>query len=230
VEGGADHLDINPTDPNHLISLWCDGVYRSSDGGQGWTRLPGSEVPPHAQADFGRGRCNRGYIYVSYTDTSGEIRIQRTTDDARTWQTLPPTGFHYLNQLVIDPKDARWVYLLTGDGFHVSTDAGTTWRTANDGLEPGGEQDPIGYSGSIGSLVVDQISRPPPGAPSTLYVVNIVFEGARQIDRWNGKDRWEVFTYGINAEPPTQLLMVNDPARPVLLVFAWSGLYRVFLR
>src|SRR5438876_3897326 len=84
LTGGPYSLDINPTDPNHLVAMQCDGVYKSVDGGQHWSKLPGTGVPNYDGQLMARGVNNRAYIYAVYASEGGTAAIQRTTDDGAT--------------------------------------------------------------------------------------------------------------------------------------------------
>jgi len=134
VQGGPWNIDINPADPDHLIALQCDGVYRSTDGGRSWSKLSGTGIANHTAVLLARGVNDRKVIYVAYATEGGNVTIQRTMDDARTWQTLHTANFYNPHDLAVDPADARHVYFVGAQAFYSSADAGQSWNLHNEGL------------------------------------------------------------------------------------------------
>ena len=86
---GPANIDVNPTDPTHLLGIRCDGVYRSTDSGATWTKLPGTGVTNFDGRTLARGVTDRTVIYAAYLSEGGSLTLQRTTDDGRTWQDAP---------------------------------------------------------------------------------------------------------------------------------------------
>ena len=136
VTGGPWDLDINPTNPNQLVGLQCDGVYKSTNGGQTWAKLPGTGVPNYDGATLTRGVNDRTTIYAVYASEGGTAAIQRTTDDARTWQILPTQNMYGLHDLGVDPKNARHIYFVGGSGFYASADGGRPGTSSTKGWKP----------------------------------------------------------------------------------------------
>jgi photosystem II stability/assembly factor-like uncharacterized protein len=233
VSGSPYSIDINPDDPDHMVALECAGLVRSLDGGMTWQRLPGTGVAGLGATRLARGISDRTTLYVVYTSYAGYAGggvssvLQRTTDDGRTWATLPFRDCRYPYDLVVDPLDARRVYLPCTSGFFVSADAGDTWEPQNGGLLTDAEVDfPAPYP--MSQVALDRVGSPPPGATHTLYFFHIVFEGMRSLVRWNGKDTWEHVRDTPDYRPDVCcLLMLNDPAAPALLTATAEGIYRM---
>jgi photosystem II stability/assembly factor-like uncharacterized protein len=226
VTGGPFELDINPSNPNHLDGLKCDGLYRSIDGGKTWTKLPGVELSNYTPSILARGVNNRSYMYVVHASEGGSIAVQRTSDDGRTWQTLQTPEFYGPADFVVDPLDARHVYLVAGSGFYASSNAGDRWNRLSKGLEPTNAD--LGSYLQLSDLVLDRFSPPPRGATATLYVGSYGDDKVKPagIFRWNGNDAWVPFAPAPNGEGIRQLLVVNDANVPTLIAATDTGLYR----
>lgn len=130
---GFDTLDVNPTDPSHLVAANCDGVQKSLDGGATWRVVPGSKLTDVDcnSADLYRGIDDRKTIYVlSDVGEGGGSALLRTYDDGVTWQRADMTvdgGAGYLvgiRGLVVHPDDARHVYLSDLQSFYSSDRGG----------------------------------------------------------------------------------------------------------
>jgi photosystem II stability/assembly factor-like uncharacterized protein len=222
--GGPANLDINPTDPTHLLGIRCDGVYRSTDSGQTWTKLPGTTVTDRDGRYLARGVNDRTVIYAAYLSEGGSTTIQRTTDDGRTWQASPAESLQGTTALVVDPTNARRVYALTSSGLFASTDGGQTWAHQDQGLEHAGP-DVSGNPLIVTNLVFDQTSRSAAGTAPTLYLGETGFERAARLRRWTGT-QWVTVT-----ELPTQTvrrLWLAGPARgTALLAGTEQGIFRL---
>jgi hypothetical protein len=200
-----------------------------------WQRLPGSGVPGLGAAYMAREASDRSTIYVVYANFVGyggggiSSVVQRTTDDGRTWANLPFRDCAFPYDLVLDPVDARHIYLPCTSGFFVSTDAGDNWTAQNGGLNKDGMiDDPAPYP--MSEIAFDSISKPPPGASHMLYMFHVVFEVRRSLMRWNGIDAWEdVGNTPVYDHSVCCLLMLNDPASPALLTAIGEGIYKRIL-
>jgi photosystem II stability/assembly factor-like uncharacterized protein len=168
-KAGAQSIGAIKVDPQNPKTLWVgtgetwvrnsvsvgDGVYKSTDGGDSWTRtgLEASEriariaIDPKASDTVFV--CVTGHLY----DDSKERGVYRTKDGGKTWENVlfvaEDTG---CGDLAMDPQDARVLYagmwqvrrkpyfFTSGgpkSGLYKSTDGGTTWRRITKGLPDG---------------------------------------------------------------------------------------------
>jgi photosystem II stability/assembly factor-like uncharacterized protein len=235
LSGSAYNIDINPSNPDHLVALQCEGPVRSLDGGMSWERLPSSGVADLSAAYMAREASDRSTIYVVYSNFTayggGGISsvVQRTIDDGRTWTNLPFRDCAFPYDLVLNPADARHIYLPCTSGFFVSTDAGDNWTAQNDGLHKDGMiDDPAPYP--MSEIALDHISKPPSGASHMLYMFHVVFEVTRSLVRWDGVNTWEKVGDTPGYDPDVCcLLMLNDPSSPALLTATGEGIYKRIL-
>ncbi len=132
-----------------------DGVYRSSDGGDSWTRVGLeqteriSRIVIHPKDAATVYVCALGAMSADHPDRG----VYRTTDAGKTWEKIlfvaPTTG---CADLAIDPQDPTRLYAGMwqfrrqpwhftsggpGSGLYRSTDGGATWSRLSAGLPPG---------------------------------------------------------------------------------------------
>ena len=233
VSGSPYDIDINPDDPDHLVALECAGPVRSLDGGLTWQSLPGTGIAGLGAKKMAHGISDRTTIYIVYANFAeyggGDIpsRVQRTTDDGRTWDTLGFSDCRYPYDLVVDPLNVGNVYLPCTSGFFASRNLGDTWVPQNGGLLKDGEVDnPAPYP--MSEVALDRISAAPAGATHTLYLFHIVFERMNSLMLWDGIDTWEIIGNTPEIRPDVCcLLMLNDPTAPALLTATSDAIYRL---
>ncbi len=126
---------------NSLQGEGTGGLYKTTDGGQNWTKLDGAsglDVLSVAVDPSGR-------VYVGATDNhswSLEGGLFRSTDEGTTWQNVldqPRVGL-----VLVDPEDPEIVYAASQPwwnfvsgldaGFYRSADAGDAWEQVNTDL------------------------------------------------------------------------------------------------
>src|SRR5690606_5605482 len=77
-------IDINPTNPDHLVAANCNGVHKSTDGGRTWRVLPGSALAQGScnHASLYRGVDDRKTMYVLHdVGEGGGSLLARSVDD-----------------------------------------------------------------------------------------------------------------------------------------------------
>jgi photosystem II stability/assembly factor-like uncharacterized protein len=117
------------------------GVFRTADGGEGWTSVGGAHFGDERQMSY------NNTIAVHPTDPDvvlcGGVDLHRTADGGTTWQQVThwdadrgATDYaHADHHAVIMPAaDPGRVYDLNDGGMDLSTDAGLTWQNHSNGL------------------------------------------------------------------------------------------------
>ena len=166
---GAIDLVMNPKNPNVLYAAMYEktrlpwqlvpdgpgsGIYKTTDGGEHWTRLTGGLPQTHV------GRIgldiylrNPEILYAVVendnprtTPVAGQRgqrppgvqsvmggEVYRTDDGGATWKKMnadnydvSPKGPYYFNQIRVDPNNDQSIFV-TQDGFRHSLDGGRTW-------------------------------------------------------------------------------------------------------
>ena len=148
---GRTALAISPSDPDVLYAIAQDensgtsdlvlGVFRSSDGGDNWTNIAGSEFANERQMSYGN------TIAVHPTDPNiaicGGVDLHLTTDGGATWKQVThwdsprgnPDYAHADHHAVVMPAASPGrIYSANDGGFDVSNDVGSTWQNRSNGL------------------------------------------------------------------------------------------------
>ena len=135
-------LTVDPSD-RHIIwaGVEVDGVRRSLDGGETWTRIAGGLSDPDIHDVAVRTAGNRNTVL-----TSTPREIFTSTDKGESWQGLgvgKQFGLPYCRSLALKTDDPNTVFVATGDGAAGSTgaiqrskDGGQSWERLPLPVEP----------------------------------------------------------------------------------------------
>ena len=144
---GAAELAMDPNDPKIIYaSMWqfrrlpwtfhsggpADGIWRSQDGGQTWTRLSGHGLPTGimGRSAVAIAPSNSKRIYA-LIEAKGGI-VWRSDDGGANWKmvsadTIADQRPFYFTHISVDPKDENKVYGISND-LAMSTDGGVKWK------------------------------------------------------------------------------------------------------
>ncbi|MFF1506156.1 cellulose binding domain-containing protein [Streptomyces sp. NPDC058326] len=122
-----------------------NAVYRSTDAGATWTRLPGQ--PTGYLAHKGVLDAENGYLYLAYSDTAGPYdggkgQVWRYATATGTWTDISPVAeadtYHGFSGLTVDRQRPGTVMVSAYSSWYPdtqlfrSTDSGGTWTRAWD--------------------------------------------------------------------------------------------------
>ncbi len=140
---------IDPENPNLIVA--CTGwgpyqgvagdIWRSTDGGQTWTRVnPVSAIWSDMAISARNPSTGVRYYYAVGHGNPG--RLLRSTNRGQTWTVLTPpfpSGNKSSLRVATSPTVPERVYLLSGDDSQVwvSNDAGNTWTALNPSVDGG---------------------------------------------------------------------------------------------
>lgn len=137
------------------------GVWRSRDSGATWTATTDS-LPQLETSSIAVDPTNPDIVYVGTGNFDDKLvryslGILKTTNGGSTWtRLLPEAGDTAVSAIVIDPANPRIITATAGWGVAKigyiwrSTDAGTTWTRAADGLSDNWSDIEIGAKSSNG--------------------------------------------------------------------------------
>jgi photosystem II stability/assembly factor-like uncharacterized protein len=158
---GASEVQIDPQHPNVIYAgMWQrqeapwengsfigaeGGLYRSTDGGDSWTKLTGHGLPDDVlQVQVAIAPSDSKRVYAEIGRVHGAVELFRTDDGGENWVHAPVDDTRPEARIgggdvpvpKVDPKDPNTVYVATVVTWK-STDAGKTWT----GLKgsPGGD-------------------------------------------------------------------------------------------
>lgn len=152
-ETGFVNLAMNPTNPNEIYAAawrgerrpWtiisggpaeAGGLYKTTDGGDTWTRLGGG-LPPGiiGKIDVDIARSQTTTVYALVEAPAPQAGLYRSDDSGATWRqtsnspNLLARPFYY-TYVRVDPKNADTVWV-NNLSLLKSTDSGATWRNVS---------------------------------------------------------------------------------------------------
>ncbi len=157
VGGRTRALAIDVSNENNIIAGGVSGgIWRSTDGGDSWTRSTSPSQFPSVTAiaqDTRTGHTDTWYYvtgeysgnsaggYGAYYNGNG---IYKSTDGGKTWSALESTvstditsftsGFNYCWNIAVNPSNGH-VYAAVYDGIYKSSDGGTKWEKKLEGKD-----------------------------------------------------------------------------------------------
>jgi hypothetical protein len=109
------------------------GIYRSTDKGDTWTLVPGSDVSLWPK-DITVDPTDSKIIYLGACNTEGKetAGLYRTKDGGVTWKLLANKGAQHFGAF-LHPQHPGWIYMTVCEGapdaaLWLSTDDGETWQ------------------------------------------------------------------------------------------------------
>ncbi|MFN4854864.1 MAG: T9SS type A sorting domain-containing protein [Bacteroidota bacterium] len=111
---------------NQLFCTSFNKIYKSTDGGQNWTMLPGNGIDSTSSANSFIILSSGNYLFAT------NLGIYRSTDMGSNWQLLTTEFGNYLCEL-----QGRVFYAGNYNGFLTiagSSDQGTTWNAYGNGI------------------------------------------------------------------------------------------------
>ncbi|WP_299125957.1 T9SS type A sorting domain-containing protein [uncultured Winogradskyella sp.] len=122
--GRISALDVQPSDPNHMIvGSPTGGVWRTTDGGSNWTVLTDNL----SNLVVGSLTIHPTQPSIYYWGTNFGV-IFRSLNSGATWNVLGDIGNGVVNKIIVDPTSTSKLYCSAqGGGIYKSTNSGFTW-------------------------------------------------------------------------------------------------------
>lgn len=120
-------LAIDPSNPNHVYATTQAGVYESTNGGQNWAVMPGTQEVPLLGLTLAKaGETTTLYAYRFSKDDSG---FYRSTNQGQTWTKLAANLDGIVMYTAVAPTQPQTLYIATEhNNIFQSTDGGETWK------------------------------------------------------------------------------------------------------
>lgn len=130
---GAGNIVVDPVRPSDVYVGGYGSIWKSTDYGKTWARLPSQPNPPYLPLGhvLAVGGTTPATLWVA--NVNGDQKVFKSVDGGLTFTltgTLPETYAASFYSIVVDPHDPA--HLITGfheaDRLAESTDGGATWR------------------------------------------------------------------------------------------------------
>jgi len=131
--GRSTAVDINPSDPNTVISAAeSGGLFKSTDGGSTWSHI--DTLVPYRMNDVKYAPNNASLVLTTTWANGDSVNpggIWRSTDGGATWQRPPSLaaicgGNFNAHGIAFEPSTTN-IYIATDCGLAVSFNAGVSW-------------------------------------------------------------------------------------------------------
>ncbi len=137
VMGGAYVLSmaIDPRTPSTVYAGTSHGVFRSTDGGEGWQALnSGLSDDPYILELFVDPLTPANLYALDFNASPSGPGIAKSTNGGEDW-SLIETDFWDVSSFAVDPLTPTTLYAGTWTDLHKSMDGGRTWNTLDFGLD-----------------------------------------------------------------------------------------------
>ena len=159
---GFNDLAMDSSVPRTLYALLNqDGIYRTRDGGDNWTRLntPTSGLPTTVlDGAVGTAPSATGTVYTTLQDPSGDKGLYVSLNYGDTWHRQSSPSQCCFGDIVVDPTDANLIYFSNFGSLYKSRNGGITLTTIPQthvdqqsfAIQPGNSQ--VLWAGNDGGL------------------------------------------------------------------------------
>ncbi|HEY5922605.1 MAG TPA: hypothetical protein VIV11_13080 [Kofleriaceae bacterium] len=118
------NITVDPNDRRLLFAATSNGLYKSYDGGESWTRSFAGMTS--AERTAFRIAIRRGDPALAILGTASGAYV--STDKGDNWSKIATAG-GMISDVAFDPNEPRNIYLATNGGVLRSTDGGQTFAT-----------------------------------------------------------------------------------------------------
>ncbi len=132
---------VNPVNSQELVAVGIDGIFKSYNAGQTWTKKSSEIIwdleqnPKNPNTLF----ASTGFIATLNEGNAGVLRSMNFGETWTTLNTIFPSQIAQRAELAVSPVDTNYIYAITCgldrglEGFYLSINNGTTWTKKYDG-------------------------------------------------------------------------------------------------
>lgn len=116
---------VHADQPNTLYAAFEDGIYRSDDAGEGWTKMdggPGAPIRQFLHSDM-EGSMQTGWLFAATAEG-----VRRSMDCFCGWRPTGELPEGEVFDVAYDPTQPKRVYASTAQGLFRSVDGGENWE------------------------------------------------------------------------------------------------------
>jgi photosystem II stability/assembly factor-like uncharacterized protein len=119
-------IDIDPANPDHIVSSACSGIYESFNGGELWAKIQGIPSQSRRTRAIVRNPGKNGGVYAGTTEG-----FWMSADNGKSWGLKTQRELE-VNSIAIHPEEPNKIYIATNNyGIMVSTDGGQNFLIQN---------------------------------------------------------------------------------------------------
>jgi photosystem II stability/assembly factor-like uncharacterized protein len=119
-------IDIDPVNPDHIISSACSGIYESYNAGELWAKVNGIPSQSRRTKAIVRNPTKNGGVYAGTTEG-----FWMSADNGKTWGIKTQRELE-VNSIAVHPDEPKKVYIATNNyGIMVSNDGGQNFSIQN---------------------------------------------------------------------------------------------------
>lgn len=119
-------IDVDPANPDHIVSSACSGIYESFDGGELWRKIQGIPSQSRRTKDIVRNPAKNGGVYAATTEG-----FWMSADNGKTWSLTSQRELE-VNSITVHAEEPNKIYIATNNyGLMVSTDGGKNFNIQN---------------------------------------------------------------------------------------------------
>jgi len=120
-------ININSSNPDHVVASACSGIYESLNGGEIWRKIQGIPSTSRRTRDIVQHPSRPGTLFAGTTEG-----FWLSTDGGRSWK-MTTKRFIEINSIAVHPNEPDRIFIGTNNyGVLVSNDGGRNFAPANE--------------------------------------------------------------------------------------------------